>query len=256
MSPSAFRQVEEAGFTLLRCAPLDHVPGVAHAFTTRLRAEGTADFGDAGPADLRIALGRALGFDPPAPLVLRQVHGADVRRAIDGDGGEAEGDAWIALRDDRPRRAVAVRTADCVPLLLAAVDGTAVAAVHAGWRGIAAGIVPRVVERLAALGAAPQRLVAAVGPSIGGCCYEVGEEVRRAVGSSVPGGTRAIDAGGGRIDLARAAALQLEGAGLPVAALHAAGTCTRCRPELFFSYRRDGRTGSLLAAIGWTSATP
>ncbi len=185
--------------------------------------------------------------------MLRQVHGRRVLRLDRVTPGErADGTVW---RDGDPVEPVAaVRTADCVPLLLGEREGRAAAAVHAGWRGTAAGIARAAVELLAGLGVGPERLVAALGPAIGGCCYEVGAEVAEAIVRA--SGEAALapgrgPGGGPRVDLRAANRLQLESAGVPASAIHDHPGCTACRGDLFFSHRAEGaRAGRMLAVIG------
>jgi polyphenol oxidase len=156
---------------------------------------------------------------------LRQIHSADCVEARGRQGVLGEGDA---LLEDTPGNAVAVKTADCIPILLADDRTRAVAAVHAGWRGTVAGIAARAVEAMRArFGAHPADLRAAIGPGIGACCYEVGPEVAAQFGRE----------GRVRIDLAAENRRQLEEAGVPWIAV--AGMCTMCNPE-FHSFRRDG----------------
>jgi YfiH family protein len=226
-----FRLLTLDGVELVRCAALDRLPGIAHGFSTAR-----------SPQSGRFL--QACGLGDQSPLLLRQVHGKRlVDRREGGDGIEADG--IVASRDDGAAGAPTVKTADCVPILLAAADGSRIAAVHAGWRGIAAGIVPAGVERLAQ--GEPETLVAAIGPAIGPCCYEVGPEVAAAV----PGATVA-GAGRPHLDLKRAVVLQLVRAGLAEGRVHRAPWCTRCSDGLFFSYRRQGKAaGRQLATIGW-----
>jgi len=189
-----------------------------------------------------------------------QIHGALVRR-IDG---ETEGalDANLercdALTTNAPRILVGVQTADCVPVLLCDARSGACAAVHAGWRGTAAEIVPAALARMRAeFGTRAADVRACIGPAALGCCYEVGADVieifrtRFAYAGELLAPTRA---GHARIDLHRANQRQLEESGVAPARIHAAPLCTICREDLFFSYRRDkklhGRTGRLLAVIG------
>ncbi len=195
-------------------------------------------------------------------MTVQQVHGSrvvslaparDEREAVRADG-------IFALERDAARGLPAVRSADCVPLLLAEQGGRAVAAVHAGWRGTAAGIAGRAVARLEEAGVAPARLRAALGPAIGPCCYEVGpevvERVCRASGLSVH--TLVREGGGGKvsIDLARALRAQLVASGLDEPAVSVAPWCTACRADLFFSYRREGvAAGRMMALIGWSRAS-
>jgi hypothetical protein len=160
----------------------------------------------------------------------RQVHGARVRRATEPPSERrpyAEEDGQATALDDA---AAIVFTADCLPVLLAAEDG--VAALHCGWRPLAAGIVAEGVAALREVGAGgPIR--AAIGPGARGCCYEVGEEVHARFAGY---GARR----GGNLDLAVVARAQLEAQGVEV---HDTGLCTIC-DERFFSHRRDkGVTG-------------
>jgi hypothetical protein len=149
---------------------------------------------------------------------------------------------------------VGVVTADCVPVLLAA--GGAVAAVHAGWRGLAGGVIARAVEALAeATGGAAT--VAAIGPCIGACCYEVDEPVlaalERRFGAALPGALAPTRAGHALLDLPSLARAALVAAGLAPDSIGAlAGACTRCDAERFHSYRRDGATAGRL--LSWIEA--
>ena len=111
---------------------------------------------------------------PPGTLRPKQVHGSAVARVRDGSERLGEADAAVC---SAPGVAVAVVTADCVPILLAAPGARIVAAVHAGWRGLAAGVIEAALVALAAAGAAHGELVAAIGPHVGPCCYEVDEPV-------------------------------------------------------------------------------
>jgi YfiH family protein len=169
-----------------------------------------------------------------------QVHGRDVVRhsqAPSGRTAPADGQATNV-----PELGVLVLTADCLPVALAA-DG-AVAMVHAGWRGLAAGVLDEGIAALRDLGAdGPVR--AAIGPGAGGCCYEVGDEVREAF-ADVP---EARD--GRRIDLARVARARLDAAG--AAEVHAAGLCTMCDAR-FFSHRRDRGVTGRQGGVAWLSS--
>ncbi len=201
--------------------------------------------------------------DAPVPegfVRPHQVHGAAVVEAAACRDAEGPYDA-DAIVSAVPGLAVAVVTADCVPVLLAAPGGTAVAAVHAGWRGLAAGVVTAAVEALArASGAGPPELVAAIGPHIGPCCYEVDEPVLEALerthGRAARDAARPARQGHAFLDLGSLARAALLGAGLAGAAVGgAAAACTSCDPERFHSHRRDGaRAGRLLHHV--TAATP
>jgi YfiH family protein len=247
--------------TLARCGLLESVPGVAHAFSTRI-ADGGDDFDlgraeDDGPpwAERRRRLSRAAGLAGPLPVPMLQVHGDRILLVGEGaPAGLARADGMLARRGDPA--VAAVRTADCVPVLIAARDGGAVAAIHAGWRGTAGGVVGRALELLAGQGWRPARLVAAVGPAIGPCCYEVGQEVVREVAGACgvrPAGLSRQGPGSRpMLDLQRANRLQLEAAGVPSEAISCAPWCTCCDRHHFYSYRREGPgTGRMLACIGW-----
>jgi YfiH family protein len=167
----------------------------------------------------------------------RQVHGARVRRATKPREGVQEEDGQATARDDL---AALVFVADCLPIVLAG-DG-AVAALHGGWRPLAAGIVAEGVAAVRELGGGgPIR--AALGPSARGCCYEVGEEVHeRFAAHDARVGER-------NLDLAKVAARQLEAEG--VEEVHDVGLCTMCWFGLFFSHRRDGGVTGRQAGVVW-----
>jgi YfiH family protein len=251
------------GVTLLRCGMLADTPGVAHAFSTR-RADGAADF-DLGGAnrdtpewnERRRRFHEAAGIAGP-PAILAQVHGKRIVRAKECVGGRPpEADGVLALASDRPRVAPAVRTADCVPVLLADLEGRAVAAVHAGWRGTARGIVRAAVERLELSGVEARALLAAIGPAIGACCYEVSDDVASRVAAACGCPPASLTRPGPRgrplLDLREANRFQLREAGLADGAISVASWCTACNPDLLFSYRSEERgSGRLMACIGWT----
>lgn len=235
------------------------IAGYAGGFSTRRAGDLDERGGAAEPwARFRAATGLA-----GRPIVLaRQVHGARVvvvesahlwrarPTGLEGVFRSGEADALVTAA---PGIAVAVRTADCLPVLLGDADGRACGAVHAGWRGIAADVIGAAVRALAGLGAPAAGLRAVLGPAIGRPCYEVGAEVAEAWRAAVPEADRALErAGGGRwrADLALAARLQLEAAGLAPAAIRDLGLCTACDAAHFFSYRRDGAsTGRQVSAI-------
>lgn len=189
-----------------------------------------------------------------------QVHGADVRviRGETAGALDTNDERCDALATDAPRVLVGVQTADCVPVLLCDARSGACAAVHAGWRGTAAEILPAALARMRdEYGTRPEDVCACIGPAALQCCYEVGGEVidifraRFPYADELLAPTRPAHA---RIDLQRANRRQLTGAGVSPERIHTAPLCTICREDLFFSYRRDkklhGRTGRLLAVIG------
>ena len=185
--------------------------------------------------------------DPWQLIMLKQIH-SDIAVRVDGGRGYVgEGDA---LYSDRPGVVIGVRTADCVPILLADPEHRAVAAVHAGWRGSAAGIVEKTVRRMAEeYGSDPAALHAAIGPAIGGCCYEVGPEVAREFRAYPEG----LSGEGERrhLDLTAVNRKQLGIARLDPSRIYSGAGCTKCSPGEFHSYRRDGaRAGRMISAIG------
>jgi len=201
----------------------------------------TRDFGDAKSAAARARLRALL---PSEPLWLTQVHGATVVDAACASA-LAQADASVARA---PNLVCAVMAADCMPVLLADERGEAVGAAHAGWRGLAAGVIEATVS---ALGLPARRLLAWLGPAIGSGAYEVGAEVRAAfLGHDV----RAASAfaptrpGHWRLDLYAVARQRLAAAG--VTRISGGGFCTASDPARFFSYRRD-KAPERMAALIW-----
>jgi len=180
---------------------------------------------------------------PADVTTLKQVHSPDCVVAGGRTGCLGEGDA---LLENTPGRLVAVRTADCIPLLMADPEHRAVAAVHAGWRGTAQRIAEAAMVRMAReFGTRPEALHVAIGPGIGPCCYEVGPEVAAELGA---GRERT------RVDLAAINAAQLRAAG--VEHIYTAGLCTRCLGEDFYSFRREGeKAGRMYSAVGVKAVT-
>jgi purine-nucleoside/S-methyl-5'-thioadenosine phosphorylase / adenosine deaminase len=242
-----FAWTQESWGRGLRAGALAQV--AAHVFTTRDLPLGS----DEGEWQ---ALAASVGARDLARL--RQVHGAAAAIIRSGkrrrSGARPEADILVS---DDPAVAIAVQAADCVPLLIADPQTGAVAAAHAGWRGLSVRVPQRAVRVLAdTFGAAPSDLIAAIGPSIGPCCYEVGAELQAAFDANgfpdeeqdrwfSPGGPKRLI-----LDLWTAAADQLAAAGVPRAQIAIARLCTAHRPDLFPSYRRDRQhTGRMAAAI-------
>jgi YfiH family protein len=188
-----------------------------------------------------------------------QVHGATCLSA-DRDTPSPAGDA-DALLTVQPGVAVAIATADCVPLLLAAPEGRVVAAVHAGWRGTLAAIAQAAVHALGEQGVAPERIVAALGPAIDGCCYEVERDIAARLaerfGAVAWQAWRDGAPGKGYLDLRRVNALALEQAGVPASSIQRVGPCTYCGGGPFASFRRRGpNAGRQLSWIGIAATGP
>jgi polyphenol oxidase len=193
------------------------------------------------PAELaaaRARVGELSGTDPTSWHLMRQVHGASIAR-VDGSprGAELRGvDALFTTEVERP---LVVLTADCVPLVLSGPQALAV--VHAGWRGVIADITSRTVEAIVAAGEDVGRLQAMVGPSIGPCCYAVGEEVRDAVAAIAPEALATTRDGRPAVDLVAACRSRLRAVGIPLDT--GAWECTACGGHGWFSHRRDPSSG-------------
>lgn len=192
----------------------------------------------------RRALRAALDL-PAEPLWLSQVHGTAVADVSVDDGGVVpEADASVSAVSGR---ACAVMTADCLPVLFAARDGSAVAAAHAGWRGLVAGVLEATVEKL---GTPPETLLAWLGPAISQAAFEVGDEVRAAFVAADPDADTAFlpnAAGRWQADLYALARRRLSAAG--VGAVYGGGECTYRDSRRFFSYRREAHCGRMASII-------
>lgn len=233
---------------------------VPHGFTTR---EGGVSVGPYRSLNLGLSVGderasveenyRRLAAAAGVPLeafeTVSQVHGDQVlasRAEPRADGWAAPCGQADALWSARPGVAVGVRTADCVPLLLVDPDGRRVCAVHSGWKGTELKIAARAVETLARQGARPERLLAAVGPCIRACCYQVSDELAQRFALAF--GEPVVHRGDRpRLDLPAAVKQTLADAGVLPAHIEVLEACTAC-DERFFSHRRDaGVTGRALS---------
>ena len=202
-------------------------------------------------AGLEQCFGDRLERPPAGVRTAWQVHGRLVHLVEDVESGVTKGDA---IATGQPGVRVGVWTADCVPVhLVARVAGVAVA-VHCGWRGSAAGILPAALDLLGErFVVEPRDVEAALGPSIGGCCYEVGPEVREAfvdrMGAELGG--IGFERRGPRFHLDLRSFLAAELEALGVARVERVGPCTACSPEVLHSYRKGSRDGRQLSWIGW-----
>jgi polyphenol oxidase len=249
-----FKWVPAAHGPALVCEALETCAD--HLFTTRLWTLGSTDDAERGPGWEEVA--GAMGVSRPDLLRARQVHGAAVVVHRNGQQrGHRLEDADILVTDDSSI-ALAIQTADCVPLLIGDRRTGSVAAAHAGWRGLAARVPQVAVEALAReFGSRADDLVAAIGPSISAGRYEVGAEVRARFDRAGCTSTQLTRwfANAERpdhfyFDAWRAAHDQLIEAGLAAAGIHAASLCTASHPEVLCSYRRDGKgAGRIAAAI-------
>jgi YfiH family protein len=182
---------------------------------------------------------------PAVPRWMKQVHGTDVANLdVLGESQVPLADAAVA---SKPGRVGVVLTADCMPLFLADESGERVAVTHAGWRGMAAGVIERTVE---VMGSQPSRVVAWMGPTIGPAAFEVGPEVREAFMADDPDASRAFRShkpGKFMADLYSLARRRLASAG--VTRVHGGGFCTYTETQRFFSYRRAQKSGRMGAFI-------
>jgi YfiH family protein len=229
----------------------------------------------------RQAFFNAIGAPKMRPVLLRQIHSDIVYLvgAADVPQGKyaPQGDALITRE---PGVLLAVQTADCIPILLADAKNHGVAAIHSGWRGTAQRIAEKTLGRMQMeFGTRPKDVVAAIGPGIGQCCYEVGHEVIKEFAAKFPVARDWFDgpfdtlengdadsnwlpwltmrppghappAPSAKLDLIAANRWILAEAGVPLNNITSSNLCTACRPDLFFSYRRERITGRMIASIG------
>jgi len=247
--------------SVLTCRRLP-TDGLVHGFSTRLGGvcgghAASLNFGSQGatPAERRQNLERlavAVGFDADALFRVHQVHGdrvviLDEHSTVDAVGRE-QADAMVTAT---PGQVIAIQTADCVPVLLCDAEKRVVGGAHAGWRGLVAGVIENTVAVMVQrFGCAPRGLLAAVGPSIGRCCFEVGSDVAEHFDAAM---VQSPEAGGRpRVDLRAAARGRLLGAGLDQDNIAVTTRSTCCEGELFYSYRCQGETtGRQLSLIGY-----
>lgn len=242
--------------------------GIRHAFSTRIGGISPPPFdslnlGNPNVCDVQDDYDRiwknysrltsSIGCSPEPPLRVHQVHGGEVVTVTSGEEFDTncKADALVSRESDR---VISIRIADCVPILLSSSDGKIVAAVHAGWRGIIAGVIPasiaRMIEKTPSL--KPQSIIAAIGPCISGEAFEVGPEVLEAFTAKFGAQAQISRSaqGKGNVDLRLAAKIQLLAAGLPESAIDTTDRCTVTHRDEFFSHRRDhGITGRMAAVI-------
>lgn len=189
-------------------------------------------------------------------LSVKQVHGTDAL-VLDHTLGPMDQFAggWDALVTDQPGIMVAVRTADCVPILMHDPKRRVVAAVHAGWRGAVAGIVPKMLDLLKSrFGSCPEHVRISIGPSAGVCCYEVDEPVLDRLGQGFLEWNKVVrtkENGKAHLDLKALVKEQARARGVDPKSITTVNLCTICNKDLFFSYRREGKVnGTMVSAIG------
>jgi hypothetical protein len=203
----------------------------------------------------RRRLAEHAGYDPAQLVATRHVHGTNVWRVGEPLPEDAEFDGLVC---DRVGPVLGAFAADCIPIVFAEPEARVCAAAHAGWRGTVAGIAANVIARMGEVGARPDRVRVALGPSIGPCCFEVGPEVVAEFRAAFGDVTGLVVRGPlkDHIDLRVASRTVLERAGVRPEHIDAGPPCTRCEAERFFSYRRDGKDGGVhMAFIGLTRAS-
>ena len=281
-----------AGLQILEAPSLARLGWLVHGFSTR--PGGASDLSGALVLNLRFTdwdsrdrvlenrkkFFAAIGASKMRVVTLRQIH-SDIPQRVDAASARAdEAPQGDALFTREPSILLAVQTADCVPILLADTKRHAVAAIHAGWRGTLRRIAAKTLGRMQMeLGTRPEDVIAALGPGIGRCCYEVGSDVAREFHAQFPNAREWFDgpfdvlASGENdpnwlpwltmrppghpppsprvnLDLIAANRAILVDAGVPPRQISSSGFCTSCRTDLFFSYRRERSTGRLMGAIG------
>lgn len=256
---------ESHGLTFVRFPHFDGIDFQIHGITTRKGgvsqgALATLNMGRRGVdmeahlAENHRRVAEALGVSPGSFVFSAQVHGTAVRQVTRENCREPLADT-DALMTNVPGITLATVYADCMPILLLDPVNRAIGMAHAGWRGAVQGIGPRLVAAMAeSYGSKPQNLLAALGPAIGPCCFEIGPEVAEAFSSlgtdtecarwlHYRNGACTGDLGALNRDL-------LLRAGLAPEAVRSADLCTRCRADLFYSHRRDqGNTGRMAAIM-------
>ncbi len=269
-----FHFQSDAGLELLVCEPLA-AAGFLHAFTTR--GGGVSPLPDAALnlgnfsqdsreniLENRRRLRHSLGVEEWPLVTLRQIHSPDIHyldasAAIEVAGDGENGPTADGVITNLAQVLVAVQTADCLPILLADPRTGAIAAVHAGWRGTLAGIVARTVDLMQQnFGSHPGDILAAIGPAIGSCCFEVGPEVIAHFGQKWDFADQLVSRrqpdGKAHLDLALANRFQLQQAGIADTSIFDCQLCTICHHHRFFSYRfelgAERPVGRLMGVIG------
>ena len=283
-APWSLRSVQ--GVQILELAPFKKIPWLIHGFSTRSGGASVLDSGEKvfnlGFTDWdnrqaviknRKAFQFALGASNTTLVPLKQVHSAVVRFISTPPDEPLLGDSSFT---NQPGILLGIQTADCVPILLVDPKQKAVAAIHAGWRGTLARIAEKTVgEMRMKFGSHPVDLLAALGPAIGGCCYEVGTELVTEFTSQFAGAEEYFDelrtgeepnplqwlnmmppghqppAKNVRLDLRKANRAQLLAAGLRDSNIFVSALCTACYTDLLFSYRKEAaHSGRLLSVVG------
>ncbi len=297
----AWKLRRKDGLQILEAPELERFDWLVHGFSTRLGGSSELERKENGKKTVEQVLNlgftdwdndqtvganrnrffKALTDKKIRAVLLRQIH-SDIVYVVGSSeipqGKDApQGDALVTRQ---PGVLLAVQTADCMPILLVDTKNRAIAAIHSGWRGTAQRIAAKALGRMQMeFGTRPHDVIAAIGPGIGPCCYEVGHEVIKEFAAKFPDAREWSDgpfdtlengdadsnwlpwltmrppghappAPSARLDLVAANRAILAEAGVPLTGISSSGLCTGCRPDLFFSYRREHTTGRMIAAIG------
>jgi polyphenol oxidase len=273
MEMTAFALHTKHEVPFLACDPLSLTEGIVHAFSTRLGGVSEPPYaslnlgfstGDDRACVLRnrARFGQAVGFAAGELMTLRQVHGNRLIVVTEASAlGRVRVTAGDGLITNRAHVPLAVITADCFPVVLAAPSLPAAGILHVGRRGTVARVVPTGIGLMyEEFGVSAKAVFAVVGPGIGRCCYEVDEASAEPFVSQFGADTGAYlpsRPGHLYLDLQQAILLQLSAAGIPSGQVWSANLCTACHPEWFYSYRRDGpRSGRMLNVVMIGGNTP
>lgn len=216
-------------------------PGLVHAFLTRKRGQRELNFGRTCP-DAAERLAREFSFSAPV-ILARQVHGKEVLAVESPPEEGLPPPAGDALITDRPQLPLGVLTADCLPVIIYDPQRRAVGIVHAGWQGTLLDVAGNTVDALRQThGCRAQDLLAGLGPAIGPCCYSLREKALANIQASARFSRFCIPRlqGSKHFDIPGANVYALREAGIPSDNIFSLGLCTRCRADLFYSYRREG----------------
>jgi polyphenol oxidase len=271
MTPFRIETKHEVSF--LVCEPLRQPGVIRHAFSTRLGGESEPPYaslnlgfgGDDSRARVlrnRARFGQAVGFTPNDLMTLRQVHGNQVFVLTEvRDPSFVRGTPGDGMITNRSHLPLAVITADCFPVVIAAPSLPAVGILHAGRKGTVGRVVPTAIALMCEkFDVSPEAVFAAIGPGIGGCCYEVDDASAEPFLSQFASDAavyRPSRPGHVYLDLQQAIRLQLCATGLPSTQVWAAELCTACHPQWFYSYRREGpRSGRMLNVVMIEDTTP
>ncbi len=246
------------GIPFYACLAIEKIPGFRHGFATRALNLGYMHW----DSPERVAANRkrflaALNLDQAGLATLHQIHSDRIHiiKDVADQWNQADGDALVTRIENC---ALAIQTADCLPILLADPQNKISAAVHSGWKGTLARILQKTIEAMKReFGSDPAQIVVAIGPGIRSCCFEVGKEVADLFKKEFAGFlVKPIYERPGKflVDLPKALELQLECAGIRPENSHDIVACTRCNPNEFFSYRAEGQSsGRMMAIIGFAA---